>query len=358
MPLNDPTPGTPGGLGLGSRRAAQIHRVPRGLVIGVASLVVLIVAGSIGFIIAGLSPVDALLAAVSAITTEGYFPTHLSTGAKLFATALILVGVGTTVYVLGSLTEFLVEGGLRGTWQERGMQREIEQLAGHYIISGFGRVGQRAATHLVEKGRDPFIVVDTNPATIAIARGRGLLCLEGDATRNGVLEAVGVERARGLLACADSDVNNVYVTLSAHTLNPELYIVARAGDPDAEQKLYAAGASRVVSPYTMAGNRMAHLAVQPLAADYIDVVIRGQNLGVQIEERIVPPDSALSNRTVADIRGRELAGGHVLAVEHDHQLITFVDDALVLVPGDRILVAGTAEQIVHFDETFGTPSPS
>lgn len=232
------------------------------------------------------------------------------------------------------------------------------RLTDHYIISGSGRVGQRAATQLAEKGRIPFVVVDTNPATIAIARDLGLLCLEGDATRNTVLEGVGIRRARGLLACADSDVNNVCVTLSARTLNPGLYIVARAGDPDAEQKLYSAGASRVVSPYTMAGNRMAHLAVQPLGADYIDVVIRGQNLDVQIEERIVPTGSSLVERTVGDIRQRELAGGHVLAVEHEKQLITFVDDSLVLVPGDRVLVAGTAEQIAHFDESFGTPSPS
>jgi len=124
------------------------------------------------------------------------------------------------------------------------------RLTDHYIISGSGRVGQRAATQLAEKGRIPFVVVDTNPATIAIARDLGLLCLEGDATRITVLEGVGIRRARGLLACADSDVNNVCVTLSARTLNPGLYIVARAGDPDAKQKLYSVGASRVVSPYT------------------------------------------------------------------------------------------------------------
>jgi voltage-gated potassium channel len=355
MPLDDLKRGAPGGSGAGSPNLTQIHRVPRGLIIGVAALIVLIGTGSIGFIIAGLSPVDAVLAAVSAITTVGYFPSQLSTGAKLFATALILVGVGASFYVLGSLTEFLVEGGLRGTWRQRRMERDMEQLVDHYIISGFGRVGQRAATQLGEKGSVPFVVVDTNPATIAVAHHRGLLYLEGDATKNVVLEAVGVRRAQGLLACADSDVNNVYVTLSARTLNPDLYIVARAGDPDAEQKLYAAGASRVVSPYTMAGNRMAHLAIQPLAADYIDVVIRGQNLGVQIEERVIPPRSTLENRTVGDIRRRELAGGHVLAVEHDQQLITFVDDTLVLVPGDRVLVAGTAEQVAHFDESFGKP---
>lgn len=327
--------------------------VPRGLIAGFVLLAVIVVAGVIGFIIAGLTPVDAVLTTVSAVLTEGYSPTHpLTTGAKVFTTVLILAGVGTGVYVLGSVTEFLVEGGLQGSWQQRRMIRQMERLHDHFIISGFGRVGQQAAMQLESSGV-PFIVVDANPATIAVARDRNLLYFEGDATRNTVLEAVGIERARGLLACADSDVNNVYVTLSARGLNAELYIVARAAGSGAERNLYNAGASRVVSPYSMAGNRMAHLAVQPLAADYIDVVIHGQDLGMQIEERVIPEGSPLVNRTVGDIRKRELGGGHVLAVEHDGELITFVEDELIIAAADRILVAGTSTQLAHFDETAG-----
>ncbi|GAC1326077.1 MAG: potassium channel protein [Chloroflexota bacterium] len=325
--------------------------LPRGLVVGLGLFAAIVAAGIVGFLIAGLSPVDAVLTTVSAVLTVGYAPAGpLSSGAKVFATVLILSGVGTGVYVIGSLTEFLVEGGLRGSWQQRRMVRQMEELRDHFIISGFGRVGQQAATQLENSGI-PFIVVDANPSTIAVARNRGLLYYEGDATKNSILEIVGLSRARGLLACADSDVNNVYVTLSARALNADLYIVARAAGYDAEQNLYNAGASRVVSPYTMAGNRMAHLAVQPLAADYIDVVIHGQDLGVQIEERVIPAGSPLVNRTVGDVRKRELAGGHVLAVEHDGELITFVEDDLVIAAADRILVAGTAAQLEHFDAT-------
>ncbi len=327
--------------------------VPRGLLVGVVLLGIIVMAGILGLIVAGLSPIDAVLTTVSAVTTVGFFPAQkLSTSAKAFTTALILVGVGTGIYVLSSLTEFLVEGGLHGSWKRRRMSRLMERLTDHYIISGFGRVGQQVATQL-ESSTIPFIVVDANPETIEVARDRNLVYFEGDATRNAVLEAVGISRARGLLACADSDVNNVYVTLSAHALNPSLYIVARAAGPEAEQNLYNAGASRVVSPYTMAGNRMAHLVVQPLAADYLDVVIHGRDLGVQIEERVVLPGASLVQRTIGDIRTSELAGGHVLAVEHDGQLTTFVDDDLVIAANDRILVAGTREQLTHFDATAG-----
>jgi voltage-gated potassium channel len=327
--------------------------VPRRLVAGVALLALIILVGIVGFMVSGLSAVDALLTTVSAVTTVGYAsPRPLSAGAKVFSAVLILAGVGTGIYVLGSLTEFLMEGGLHGTWKHRRGVRRMHELADHYIISGFGRVGQRVATQLAAANA-PFVIVDTNLEMIAVAQSHGFLCHEGDATRNVVLEAVGVTRARGLLACADSDVNNVYVVLAARALNSDLYIVARAADPDAEQNLYNAGASRVVSPYTMAGNRMAHLAVQPMAADFIDVVIHGQNLGVQIEERVIPPGGPLVDRAVGNIRNRELAGGHVLAVEHDGQLITFVEDDLILSANDRILVAGTSDQLAHFDATAG-----
>jgi voltage-gated potassium channel len=326
---------------------------PRGLIFGVVLFAAIVVAGIIGFVLEGLTPVDALLITVSAVTTVGYSPPRtLSNAAKLFTTGLILAGAATGIYVLGSLTEFLVEGGLRGSWQLRRMDRQMQQLKDHYVISGFGRVGQRVATQLESSGV-AFVVVDTNPDTIAAAQERGLVFYQGDATRTAVLDEVGIQRARGLLACADSDVSNVYVTLAARTINPGLYIVARAAGPDAEQNLYNAGASRVVSPYTMAGSRMAHLAVQPLAADYVDVVIHGHTFGVQIEERVVPPGSSLVDRTVGDIRRSELAGGHILAVGTGDQLITFVDDDLVITANQRILVAGTSAQLTHFDTTAG-----
>ncbi|HZB97988.1 MAG TPA: potassium channel protein [Candidatus Sulfotelmatobacter sp.] len=309
------------------------------------------VAGCIGFVLAGFSPVDALLTTVSTIATVGYLPPHapLSVAAKIFMAVLILAGVGTGIYVLGSLTEFLVEGGLHGTWKRRSMSKRIDRLENHFIICGFGRVGQQVARQLRETGEHAFVIVDTNPDTIAVARDWDVIYVEGDATNNATLEAVGVRRARALLACADSDVNNVYVTLSARHLSANLYILARAADPDAEQKLLDAGANRVISPYTMAGNRMAHLAIQPQAADYIDVAMPGKKLGVQIEERVVAATSPLINRTVRDIRDNELGGAHVLALEHDGKLITSVDDSHVVAAEDRILVAGTGDQLSGFD---------
>jgi voltage-gated potassium channel len=328
------------------------HRglLPRGLLIGLALFMAEVLVGIVGFVIAGLSLLDAVFTTVSAVTTVGYTPAHpLSAGSKVFVIGLVLAGVATGLYVLGALTEYLIEGGLQGTLERWRVDRRMEELHDHFIIAGFGRVGQRVATQL-ELADVPFVVVDNNPVVIAVARERGVLYLEADATHDQDLVGAGIMRARGLLACADSDVRNVYITLSGRSLNPDLYIVARASDQNAERNLYNAGASRVVSPYTMAGNRMAQLAIQPLAADYIDVVIHGQSVGVRIEERAIAHDSPLARRAVGDIRGRELAGLQILAVDHDGELVTHVTDTLVLKPNDRILFAGTAEQIAQFDE--------
>lgn len=152
----------------------MVHQrlLPRRLVVGVALLAAIIVVGIVGFMVAGLSAADALLTTVSAVTTVGYAsPRALSAGAKVFNTALILGGVGTGVYVLGSLTEFLVEGGIHGNWQHRKGLRRMQELEHHYIISGFGRVGQRVAMQLADSSA-PFVIVDTNPDTIGAAGRR------------------------------------------------------------------------------------------------------------------------------------------------------------------------------------------
>jgi voltage-gated potassium channel len=166
-----------------------------------------------------------------------------------------------------------------------------------------------------------------------------------DASHDEVLERVGIRRARGLVACADSDMNNVYVTLTARTANPQLFIVARAAQPDAEAKLLKAGANRVVSPYVMAGQHMAQLSARPLVADYLNLLFDGKEIGVRIQELAVDAGSALEGKSIRELHGTLLEGAFVLALDRDGQRTHDVGPDVVLAPGDRLLVVGSGERL-------------
>jgi voltage-gated potassium channel len=205
-------------------------------------------------------------------------------------------------------------------------------------------VGREVARQLINAG-EVFVVLDVNPGPVQAARALGYLFLEEDASQDEVLRKVHIERARALIACADSDVNNVYVTLTARAANPNLFIVARAAQADAEPKLYKAGANRVVSPYVMAGRHMAELAARPLVADYLNLLFDGQEIDVQIQEVVVDGRSALSNRTIRDVHEAVLDGAFVLAMDRDGTRTLHVGPDEVLREGDRLLVVGSGAQL-------------
>lgn len=183
------------------------------------------------------------------------------------------------------------------------MQELIERMNGHYIVCGFGRVGSTVARELKVSGRG-VVVVDILPESVERAKTDGYLVVEGDATTEATLLAAGVERAAGLVATIDEDVYNVYVVLSARTLNAGLFIVGRANAPAAEARLKRAGADRVVSPYTMAGHRIAELAVRPAVSDYIDAALSRAHLSFSIEEYRVVSGGPLDGTHVGDLLER------------------------------------------------------
>jgi voltage-gated potassium channel len=253
----------------------------RRLLLGFGFVLLLTVLGVAGFMsLEHESLVDALLTTVSAISTVGYSPPHpFSTSGKILAIVLILGGIFAIALVISVLTEYLVEGHLYGSWARRKMERSAAELRDHYIIAGFGRVGREVGSTLA-LAKVPFIVLDINLEVLEEARKAGYLFMSGDPTRDTVLMKVGIQSAKGLIACSDSDTNNVYITLTARSLNPEIFIVARAAFPDAEPRLYQAGANRVVSPYVMAGRHMAQVATNPHVSDEVSAeAAQSGNLG-------------------------------------------------------------------------------
>jgi voltage-gated potassium channel len=190
------------------------------------------------------------------------------------------------LYTLGILAETLIEGHLGRYARMRRMERRIAGLNDHFIVCGYGRMGTRVAQEFVQQDT-PFVIVESNPEPLERLRTTALLYLEGDAASDDTLLKAGILRAKGLVTAVDSDERNVFITLTARSLNPALLIVARSSYQDSTEKLRRAGANQVVSPYLMGAHRMAALATRPVAVDVLDTVLHGENIDLVIEELLV-----------------------------------------------------------------------
>jgi voltage-gated potassium channel len=215
-----------------------------------------VVVGTIGYAILGFSWLDALYQTVTTVATVGFREVEpLSNVGKVFTMVLILVGVGVALYTFSVLMETVVEGQLQDLLGRRRMNRAIADLSGHVIICGWGRVGRTIAEDLATSGRG-VVVIDSNPERLATASH---LTIVGDATEDAVLRAAGIDRASALVAAVDSDAANLFVTINARALNPDLFIVSRVRSESNEEKLRRVGADRVVNPQSIGGARMAAL---------------------------------------------------------------------------------------------------
>src|SRR5581483_2870954 len=277
------------------------------------------------------------------IATVGSIPNPSDTAAQILKVFLIVLGVGTLFYALVTVTEFFVAGRLSGVLEERRAQRMIDSLSGHHLICGFGRVGRQVARDM-SVARQRFVVIDSNPESREIAKEMGVPFIEGEASDDEVLRRAGIERARTLIACMDSDAENIFATLSARELNPGITIIARASVADSEPKLKRAGANRVVSPYRSSGTEMARLALTPQIADVVEV-----GPGFRMEEIDVPPGCQGEGKTIDQVRGSTI----VVALRRPdgitHQL---PPGETVIAAGDVLIAMGAAEPMARLASLF------
>jgi len=313
-------------------------------------LALIVVFGTVGYVAVEHWPWwDALFMTVTTITTVGYQEVHpLDRAGEIFTVALILFGVGGALYSLGAFVRVLLET----DWPEMRRRRQVDQslarLRDHIIIAGYGRVGRRVAAVLRREGQS-LVVVDLRANVVHEAETDGNLAFLGDAANDEVLQRAGITRARGLISVVSSDAENVYVVLSAHDLCPHLSIVARASNDDAAKKLEKAGATHVISPYRIAGERMAMLAVRPTAVDMAETLLRSGAHQLQLEEVTVAPDSRLAGLSVAELRRRLPNGPAVVALRHDGNLITSPPETYVIRADDRIVIVGTPDALKTID---------
>jgi voltage-gated potassium channel len=312
------------------------------LYIGLTALLLVLIAGTVGYIAFGLSVLDAVLQTVITVTTVGFGPPRpFGTGEKVFTIILILVGVSTAAYTFGVGIDSFVEGYLGGTFRRRKMQRQIDAMQDHLILCGWGRVGQAIARHLT--ATMDMVVVDASAERIATVTAP---YVQGDATDDRVLREAGIDRARVLITALNTDADNLYVTLTARSMAPELFIVSRAASESAVAKLLFAGSDRVVNPQDLGGARMAALAVQPHVAEFLDVVMHDGSLEFRLEQVEVPVDSPLAGETLRSARVHDRTGTLVLAMRHPGKdFRTNPPPTAEIVGGEVLIVIGDAEQV-------------
>ena len=305
----------------------------------------LLVVGTVGYMLTeGWSPGQALYTAVTTLATLGIERPTTPAG-EAFTAVYVLVGVGTALYVLGAVVVFVMEGQLGQTVRRRRMESALERLQGHFIICGYGRVGREIVAEFEHEGT-PFVLVDVNQQSLDEAAAKGHLVLTGSPTSDEVLHRARIETARGLIAATDNDAENIYVTLAARGLRPDLFIVARANYADAESKLQRAGADRIISPYSVGGRRMAMLALRPHSVEFVDTVLYSTGMGgdLLLEDLQVAEGSPLAGLTVGEVR-RRMPDVNVLAVKKGARMILNPGAEIPLSGGDVLVAIGTATQL-------------
>lgn len=306
-------------------------------------LLALLTFGVSGYmLIEGWSFLEALYMTVITVTTIGYGETHpLSPPGRIFTIALILCGVVTATYTATTLVERFTSAEFHNYIRQRRRQRELNQISQHCIICGFGRMGRSLAKELKLR-REPFIVIDQDPAAIERSRDLGLPGILGNAADERILREAGIERASSLVAAANSDAENVFIILTARNMKPDLHLMARCNSEASVPKLEMAGANTVILPYAIAGRRIAQMLTHPNVTSFLDGVLEFGGEQMRLEEFIIAPGSPLAGLTLREAQ----LDATVLAVSHPEQtLLAHPNAETKLLPGAAIIVMGVDPQL-------------
>lgn len=284
--------------------------------ISFAVLAILVSLGIAGYMgIEGCSFLDALYMTVITLSTVGFREVHdLSSAGKLFTISLIIFGVSVIGYIVGSLAQIMFEGQFQRIIGRKKVEKMVEALKDHYIICGFGRMGSLICKEFAAKPL-PFVVVEKNSDVTDKLKEEGYLFLHGNATDDETLLKAGIKRAKGLITVVTSDTENVYITLTARGLNPNLYILARSGEEGSEIKLQRAGASKVISPYLIGGSRMAQAVLRPNVVDFIEIATGRENLELQMEELSIPKGSRFIGENLITSGFRKETGVIIIGIK-------------------------------------------
>jgi voltage-gated potassium channel len=327
-----------------ARREVRLFMRRLGILMG--ALTVLVIAGTIGFVATeGVSVAYAFDWTLDTVTTLGSIQDPHNAGGRIVKIGLELLGIGTLFYGLATVAEFFVSGQLSGVLEERRMEKMIDSFKDHYIVCGFGRVGRQVSRDLRAAGAQ-HVLIDPNPVNREAALAAGVPLIESEASDDEVLMRAGIARAEGIIACVDSDAENIFITLTARELRADILIIARASAEDSEKKLMRAGADRVISPYKTSGSEMARLALRPQVGGALDFA------DYRMEEIEVSPECEAVGRRIADVS----SGAVIVAIRHvDGRFETQPPADTELQVGDVIIAMGPPAAVERLDRMFQPP---
>lgn len=320
----------------------------------ISMLMMLIAAGTLAYVyFEGFNFWDALYMTVITISTVGFKEVNpLSLKGRIITMLLIILGVGLLFYTLGTAIEYFFGGLLQTRIRQRRMLKRMNRLKNHFILCGYGRVGKEVAKELKRQNQN-FVIIEEDEEKVLAAQEEGLLAIHGNATEEKVLLQAGLSRAKGVAACVGNDSDNVFITLTARSMEPDIFIVSRANTPEVVSKLYRAGANRVISPAEIGGKRIASLLTHPRLSEFLDIVSFEEDIEFQMEQYEVPPTSKMAGKTIGELMIRDKTGCIVVLVKYpDGRLEKTPRSSTTILPGSKLILLGTMEQLTAFEQTM------
>jgi voltage-gated potassium channel len=294
---------------------------------------------------------DAFYMTIITISTVGFSEiVPLTKVGRSITVVIIVLGISVGTYTVGIIVQWLVSGEIQKIFGRRKLQKQIADLKNHFIICGFGRIGQIICQELDEDGID-FVVIEQDHDAIEAIISLKYLFIEEDATSEDALMAAGIMNARGLVTAVNSDANNVFITLTAKGLRPDIFVMARSSEEKNEEKLIKAGATRVVSPYLIGGRRMAHVLKRPTVVDFLDIATMGNHLGLIMEEAEIGQESGFIGKNLIESRLRQEFGVIIVAIKKGSgQMVFNPAPTEKLAAGDVIVVIGQTGDLKRMRE--------
>ncbi len=326
--------------------------------IAIAALVLLIALGTGGYMaIEGWRFLDAFYMTITTIATVGFREVYpLSDRGMVFTLLLIIFGVSVLWYTLGKFAQIMFEGQFQRFLGRMKVEKRIESLKDHYIVCGFGRIGSLICREFTARPV-PFVIVENNPAVIEKLEDEHYPYIRGNATEDETLLRAGIKRAKGLVSVVTSDTENVYITLTARGLNPDIFILARAGEEGSDIKLKRAGASKVISPYHIGGSRMAQAILRPNVVDFIEIATGRDHLDLQMEEICIPEISYCVGENLATSGFRRETGVIIVGIKKASGRMVFNPASHTRIEGlDTLIVLGEAAAIQKLEGMVTSPA--